>query len=80
MTRKNGIMFLLNTSNTFQASIRVDKVLALIGLADDLRSSSDKLLLRPNYERPVEMVMNDLARVIIHQHENLTPLQYAIVL
>jgi hypothetical protein len=76
LTRKNGIMFLLNTSNAFQASIRVDKVFALIGLANDLRPSSDKLLLRPNCERPVEMVMNDMARAIIHQHENLTPLQY----
>lgn len=76
LTRKKGIMFLLDTSNAFQASIRVDKVFALIGLANDLRSSSGKLLLRPKCERPVEMVMNGLGRVIIHQHENLTPLQY----
>ena len=76
LTRKNGIMFLPNTSNAFQASIRVDKVFALIGLANDLRSSSDKLLLRPDCECPVQVVMNDLARVIIRQHENLTPLQY----
>jgi len=76
LTRKNGIMFLLNTGNAFQASIRVDKVFALIGLAYDLQPSSDKLLLRTNCERPVEMVVNDLARIIIHQHENLTPLQY----
>jgi hypothetical protein len=76
LTRKNGIMFLPNTSNAFQASIRVDKVFALIGLANDLRPSSDKLLLRPNCECPVEVVMNDLARVITRQHKNLTPLQY----
>jgi hypothetical protein len=76
LTRKNGIMFLPNSSNTFQASIRVDKVFALIGLANDLRSSSDRLLLRPNCECPVQVVMNDLAQVIIRQHGNLTPLQY----
>ena len=59
-----------------EASWPRDRIFALLGLANDVRSASGKLLVTVDYKKPLQDLLTELTLALISRHKSLAPLAW----
>ena len=70
------MVILLSLFSTFKASVPVDKIYALLGVANDVRDQRGTLIFRPDYHRPVLETNLDLTSFLIQRDLSLETLHF----
>ena len=73
------LRYLLGMFSSFHASLGVDKIYAMLGMANDVRNEKGELLIRPDYNKSLLEVNLELTAFMMQRDGNLHALDYVTV-
>jgi hypothetical protein len=70
--KRTPLLYLMQETRWYQATRSVDKIFALLGLAQE--GEGDNALLRIDYEKPEADIFRDITRILVSEYKTLQPL------